>query len=63
MTTHDITALCPDCGRPATRVLPSGGWLFRCAPCKCEWGHPQAMSRTTATMALCDAKSSAGEPR
>jgi tRNA(Ile2) C34 agmatinyltransferase TiaS len=56
-------AHCPDCGKAATRVLPTGDRLFRCAPCKREWGHPQDMCRVTATMALCDAKSSEGETR
>jgi hypothetical protein len=34
-------ARCPECLCPASRTLGLGNWLFRCAPCQREWGHPQ----------------------
>lgn len=47
-------ALCPKCGKPATRIQLFG-WLFRCQPCRREWGHPQAMTREEAQEALYEA--------
>lgn len=46
-------AVCPDCQQPASRTLAIG-WLFRCDPCKREWGHPQWINTAEASELLHD---------
>jgi hypothetical protein len=46
---------CPGCDNLASRTL-SSGWLFRCAMCDWDWGHPQSIDRVKATEMLHDAR-------
>lgn len=41
-STQWADALCPCCGKPASGLGSTGGWLFVCHPCgDVRWGHPQ----------------------
>ena len=56
---HPDDARCPDCDEPASRTL-AFGWLWRCDPCKREWGHPQWINTARASELLYELRNADG---